>query len=97
MTAIFKDAYDEYAKLVEMNQKEWGSFNWTAKHVRFGEMQASHAGSALVFSEVNVYWEDKKVNAEPEYRARDQPCPEDYAQYLLKETEDELSSNFLYY
>ncbi|KAL3912491.1 MAG: hypothetical protein SGILL_006862 [Bacillariaceae sp.] len=88
---------DEFAKVSEMNQKEWGSFNWTAKHVRFGEMQASHAGSALLFAEVSKYWEDKKVNAEPEYRARDQPCPDEYAKFLLKEAEDELSSDFLYY
>jgi hypothetical protein len=87
--------HEEYNKLAEMNKKEWGSFNWTAKHVRFGEMQASHAGSALVFSEVSLYWEDKKVNPEPEYTAKDQPCPEEYAKYLLKE--DELSSDFVYF
>ena len=90
--------HEEVQKLAEMNRKEWGSFNWTAKHVRFGEMQASHAGSALIFSEVNKYWEDKKVDAEPEYRARDHPCPQENAKYLLKDSEeDDLSSNFMYY
>ena len=88
---------DEFTRLHKLNQNAWGTFNWTAYHVRFGEMQASHAGSTLLFGRVSESWEDKKVDPEPEYTAKDQPCSEEFSKFLLKEDEDVSSSDFLYY
>ncbi|KAL3908093.1 MAG: hypothetical protein SGILL_008613 [Bacillariaceae sp.] len=88
---------EEFKRLHDLNQNAWGSFNWTAYQVRFGEMQASQVGSTLLFGRVSESWEDKKVDPEPEYTAKDQPCPEEYSKFLLKEDEDMASSDFLYY
>jgi hypothetical protein len=85
----------EFQRLNTMSRKAFGTFNWTALQVKVGEMQASQAGSALIFQRVSESWESKKVNPEPEYTAKDQPCPEEYASYLY--LDDESSSNFLYY
>jgi hypothetical protein len=85
----------EFQRLTAMNRNAFGTFNWTALHVKLGEIQASQAGSALIFQRVSQSWEDKKFNAPPEYVARDEACPEEYASYLYKD--DESSSDFLYY
>ncbi|KAG7349433.1 SET methyltransferase domain containing protein [Nitzschia inconspicua] len=85
----------EFQRLATMNRNAFGTFNWTALQVKLGEMQASQAGSALIFQRVSERWEDKKVNAEVEYTAKDLACPEEYATFLYKD--DESSSGFLYY
>ncbi len=77
----------EYRKLSKMNRDEFGSKNWTAHHVRFGEMQALQAASVMLFERVSQSWESKKVNPEPEYRMKDAACPEEYMHYLFRDEE----------
>lgn len=77
----------EYRKLSKMNRDEFGSKNWTAHHVRFGEMQALQTASGLIFERVSQSWESKKVNPEPEYSMRDESCPEEYSHYLFQDGE----------
>lgn len=77
----------EYRKLSNLNRNEFGSKNWTAHHVRFGEMQALQVVSSLIFEKVSESWEKKKVNPEPEYRMRDVSCPEEYFHYLFRDEE----------
>mmetsp|Transcript_5075 Transcript_5075/g.12114 ORF Transcript_5075/g.12114 Transcript_5075/m.12114 type:complete len:717 (-) Transcript_5075:2805-4955(-) len=83
----------EYRKLSKLNREEFGSKNWTAFHVRFGEMQALQAVSGLLFERVSQSWENKKVNPEPEYRMKDAACPEQHLHYLFR---DEKSVPDLY-
>jgi len=77
----------EYRKLLKMNRDEFGSKNWTAHHVRFGEMQALQAASGLIFERVSQSWESKKRNPEPEYRMKDAACPEEHLHYLFRDEE----------
>jgi len=83
----------EYRRLSKMNRDEFGSKNWTAHHVRFGEMQALQAASGVIFERVSKSWESKKVNPEPEYRMKDAACPEEHLHYLFRD--DELFSDIL--
>jgi hypothetical protein len=85
----------EFQRLNTLNRNAFGTFNWTVLHIKVGEMQASQAGSALIFQRVSESWESKKLNPEPEYTAKDQACPEEYSSYLYMD--DESSSSFLYY
>mmetsp|Transcript_3338 Transcript_3338/g.6269 ORF Transcript_3338/g.6269 Transcript_3338/m.6269 type:complete len:149 (+) Transcript_3338:1-447(+) len=89
--AVTMEVKEEVTALLErvlvMNRNEFGSKNWTAHQVRFGEMQGLQAGSALMFDRCNIDWSDKKHSREPEYTMRDHPCPEEYVKYLLKEDE----------
>ncbi|VEU44939.1 unnamed protein product [Pseudo-nitzschia multistriata] len=75
----------EYRRLSALNRNEYGSKNWTLYHVRFGEMQALHAASGLLFDRVSLSWESKKKTTEPEYRMRDDTCPEEYLNYLFRD------------
>jgi len=77
----------EYRGLTQMNRDDFGSKNWTASHVRFGEMQALQAASSLIFERVSESWESKKTDPEPEYRMKDDVCPEDYSNYLFRDDE----------
>jgi len=77
----------EYRRLSKMNRDEFGSKNWAANHVRFGEMQALQAASGLIFERVSQSWESKKMNPEPEYRMKDAACPEEHLQYLFRDEE----------
>jgi hypothetical protein len=77
----------EYRRLFKMNHDEFGSNDWAAHHVRFGEMQALQAASGLVFERVTQSWESKKVDPEPEYKMRDAACPEEHLQYLFRDEE----------
>ena len=77
----------EYRKLVKMNREEFGSINWAAHHVRFGEMQALQAASGLLFDRVSLRWESKKVNPEPEYRMKDDACPKEHLHFLFRDEE----------
>ena len=77
----------EYKRVSRMNRDEFGSKNWTAYHVRFGEMQALQAASGLIFERVTQGWESKKVNPEPEYQMKDSTCPEGNFNYLFQDEE----------
>jgi len=77
----------EYRRLSRLNRNEFGSNNWTAYHVLFGEMQALQAASGLIFERVSESWESKKVDPEPEYRMKDIGCPEEYSRYLFRDDE----------
>lgn len=77
----------EHRKLLRMNRDEYGSKNWNAYHVRFGEMQALQAASGLIFERLTERWGDKKVNPEPEYRMKDEMCPEEYLYHLFRDEE----------
>ena len=77
----------EYHRVYRMNRDEFGSRNWTAYHVRFGEMQALQAASGLIFERVSLSWESKKVNPEPEYQMKDETCPTEYLNYLFRDEE----------
>jgi len=77
----------EYQHLSKMNRNEFGSKNWTAYHVRFGEMQALQAASGLIFERLSQKWESKKINPEPEYTMRDEACPAEHINYLFRDHE----------
>eukprot|EP00536_Pseudo-nitzschia_multiseries_P017926 jgi/Psemu1/248457/estExt_Genewise1.C_19360004 len=74
-----------YRGLLAKNRDEFGSNDWVASHVRFGEMQALQAASGLVFERVSESWESKKIDPEPEYRMKDDICPEEYLDYLFRD------------
>jgi hypothetical protein len=74
----------EYTRLLKMNRDEFGSNDWAAHHIRFGEMQALQAASGLIFERVSQSWISKKVNPEPEYKMKDAPCPEEHLHYLFR-------------
>ena len=77
----------EYRRLSKMNREEFGSKDWAAHHVRFGEMQSLQAATGLIFERVSQSWESMKVNPEPEYRMKDSACPEEHLHYLFRDDE----------
>lgn len=85
----------EVQRISELNRHEFGTFNWTAYHVRLGEMQALHAAATLIFARVSESWEDKKIDPEIEYTMRDESCPSEYLKFLFREGESELSPNVM--
>jgi hypothetical protein len=77
----------EGQRISRLNHNEFGSRNWTAYHVRFGEMQALKAAATLIFARVSESWEDKKVDPETEYTMKDESCPDDNMKFLFREEE----------
>jgi hypothetical protein len=77
----------EGQRVAELNRNDFGSKNWTAYHVRLGEMQALKAAAMLIFARVSESWEDKKVDPETEYTMRDESCPDEHLKYLFREEE----------
>ena len=74
----------------ELNLNKFGSRNWTAFHVRYGEMQALQAAVNLALERVSEKWEDKKYDAPPEYDVRDEECPEEYSEFLFQRREPDF-------
>ena len=82
------DLLSEFERVHKLTLNEYGSRDWTAYHVRLGEMQGLQAASNIVLEQATEHWEDKKHNAPPEYTMRDTPCPDDYLRHLLNTEED---------
>ena len=77
----------EVSRIEAFNEQDFGSWNWTVCHVRFGEMHALQVLLSLVLERIDEHWGDKKINPEPEYSIRDDPCPEEYSEFLFQPQE----------
>jgi hypothetical protein len=75
------DLEDQVARL----NREPGAFqsrNWTAAHVKLGEMQTLEALQGIAFAGLRAF--PDKLNSAPEYTMRDKPCPRANLQPLLR-------------
>jgi hypothetical protein len=79
----------EFDRIIAMNKNEFGTRNWTAYHIRFGEMQSLQASANLILEQVTARWEDKKHDAPPEYNMRDKVCPSELSEYLHQENDEQ--------
>jgi hypothetical protein len=65
----------DVTKVVELVRRSnviaYGSRNWTAHHVRLGEMQALQAIQGLVLAQIEEKWSDKKYDLPEEFTLRD--------------------------
>ena len=50
-------------------------------------MHALQVLLSLVLERIDEHWGDKKINPEPEYSIRDDPCPEEYSEFLFQPQE----------
>ena len=67
----------------KLNIEDYGSKNWTARHVLFGEMQAYHSLRVLALEICEERWSNMKHNPPVEFLVRDDDCPEENYRYLL--------------
>ena len=67
----------------QLNLDDYGSRNWTSRHVLFGEMQAYHSIRVLALEKCEEKWSHMKHNPPVEFIVRDDECPEENYKYLL--------------
>ena len=84
------DQYDLVARL-NKNRNAVQSKEWMIEHIRLGEMQTLEALKKVAFSNLRAYGD--RMNSEPAFTMRDNPCDRKHLQPLLAEIlkEDETT------
>jgi SET domain len=77
----------EYDRVVEFNREAFPDRNWTAGHLRLGEMQSLQALSGIAFGHARK-WDDKaKADTTGAYKIREKSCNKDYTDEMDKDEE----------
>ena len=80
---------EEFQRVYELNKgPQFGSRDWGAANVRLGEMQSLRAAASVVQDKVAERWGDS-IKGISEYTSREDPCPEEYQQFLFDEMEND--------
>jgi len=75
---------EEESILATLTREDFGGRNWTAGHVRLGEMQTLQLISGAAFGQMQQWVENLPESIPPEYTVREKSCPPEYVEFLGK-------------
>ena len=78
---------DQRALVSRLNREAFGSHNWTAAHLRLGEMQSLEMLKQVAFTGLHRLFGPDALSlksTDPAYSMRDKPCPPKYLRPLVE-------------